>query len=149
MEVAEHLPEARAEGLVGDLVRLAPVVLFSAAIPGQGGTGHINEQYLSYWVNHFAARDYVLLDFIRPSLWNDERCDWWYRQNVVLFAHKDDPISRLKVRSGIDYVHPQIYESMLRALDRPNLSYLVKAFPGSIIRSVRTRLLGSGRSKGK
>jgi SAM-dependent methyltransferase len=142
LEVAEHLPPARAEGLVEDLVRLAPVVLFSAAMPGQDGTGHINEQYLSYWVNHFTAKDYVLLDCIRPAIWNDGRCDWWYRQNAVLFAHKDHPISRLQIKSGIDYVHPHVYESMRRALLRPNLSYLLRAFPGSLFRSLRTHLMG-------
>ena len=36
MEVAEHLPAARAESLVHDLCRAADVVLFSAAIPARG-----------------------------------------------------------------------------------------------------------------
>src|SRR3981081_11169 len=44
LEVAEHLPAASADALVALLTRHAPVVLFSAAIPGQGGTGHVNEQ---------------------------------------------------------------------------------------------------------
>jgi hypothetical protein len=40
LEVAEHLPPERAESFIRELCDLAPVVLFSAAIPGQGGTGH-------------------------------------------------------------------------------------------------------------
>ncbi len=37
LEVAEHLTPGRADSFVADLVALAPAVLFSAAIPGQGG----------------------------------------------------------------------------------------------------------------
>jgi SAM-dependent methyltransferase len=139
LEVAEHLPPGRAEGLVDDLVELAPVVLFSAAIPGQGGTDHVNERYLSYWVGLFSARDYVLLDVIRPAIWRDERCDWVYRQNAVLFAHKDDRISAARVASGIDYVHPYLYDKIREELDRPRLGYLLKSFPGSLRRSLGTR----------
>lgn len=37
MEVAEHLKPERADGFVDDLTKLSDVVLFSAAIPYQGG----------------------------------------------------------------------------------------------------------------
>ena len=40
LEVAEHLSAKRADGFVNDLCSIADVVLFSAAIPGQGGVGH-------------------------------------------------------------------------------------------------------------
>jgi len=143
LEVAEHLPLTRAESLVDDLVKLAPVILFSAAIQGQGGANHINEQYLSYWANLFTARDYVLLDIIRPALWNDERCDWWYRQNMVLFVHIDNPLSRLRVTSGIDYIHPRHYESVREASDRPTLGYLLRSLPGSLLRSLHARWMRS------
>jgi hypothetical protein len=139
LEVAEHLPATRAEGLVEDLVRLAPVVLFSAAIPGQGGVNHFNEQYLSYWAKFFAARDYVLLDIIRPVIWNEERCGLWYRQNAVLFAHKNNPISRLQVKTGVDYIHPRHFEEIFAVFDKPRLGFLLKSFPGSLHRSVSAR----------
>jgi len=48
LEVAEHLPADCAEQFVELLTRAAPVVLFSAAIPDQGGTHHVNEQWQSY-----------------------------------------------------------------------------------------------------
>jgi hypothetical protein len=146
LEVAEHLPPARAESLIDDLVTLAPVVLFSAAIPGQGGVNHINERYLGYWDALFAARDYVLLDIIRPALWNDERCDWWYRQNTVLFIHKDNPLSCLRVTSVIDCIHPRLYENMLEEREasfRPTLGFLLRSFPRSLLRSLRARWMRS------
>ena len=89
VETAEHLPPERGEGFVADLVALAPVVLFSAAIPGQGGTGHINEQWQDYWARLFAKHDYVALDFLRLKFWNDSRIEWWYRQNIILYVRRD------------------------------------------------------------
>jgi hypothetical protein len=48
LEVAEHLAPALAPRLVSFLSTF-PLVAFTAAPPGQGGTGHINEQPKSYW----------------------------------------------------------------------------------------------------
>jgi SAM-dependent methyltransferase len=87
VETAEHLPPERGEGFVADLVALAPVVLFSAAIPG--GTDHINEQWQDYWAGLFAKHDYVALDCLRLKFWNDSRVEWWYRQNIILYVRRD------------------------------------------------------------
>jgi hypothetical protein len=48
MEVVEHLPPERGPSFVEDLTNLAPLVLFLAAIPMQGGTDHINEQWQEF-----------------------------------------------------------------------------------------------------
>jgi len=141
MEVAEHLKESRAEGLVDDLTKLANAILFSAAIPGQGGTDHINEQYLSYWVALFAAKGYVLLDVLRPRIWNIPECDWTYRQNAVLFVKKENElVTNLQVLSGVDYIHPYHYNEILQKLNRPTLGYLCSSLPGSLKRSLSKRL---------
>jgi len=42
MEVAEHLAPESSANFVRSLTRLSDIVLFSAAVPGQGGTNHIN-----------------------------------------------------------------------------------------------------------
>jgi len=89
LEVAEHLPPARAEGFVADLTALAPVVLFSAAIPHQNGTDHVNEQWPGYWARMFAKHSYVALDCLRSRFWNDTRVQWWYCQNMILYARSD------------------------------------------------------------
>jgi SAM-dependent methyltransferase len=86
LEVAEHLPARAASRLVRVLTDSAPVVLFSAAVPGQGGTRHLNEQWPSYWKHLFDRRGFVRLDPIRRHVWQDERVGWWYRQNLFLFA---------------------------------------------------------------
>ena len=89
LEVAEHLPVESAEGFVRSLVRLGPVVLFSAARPGQGGTNHLNEQWPSYWAAHFAKHGYIAVDCLRDRIWTDHRIKWWYRQNLLLFVRQD------------------------------------------------------------
>src|SRR6476660_9116831 len=77
LEVAEHLPEESAESFVTSLIELAPVVLFSAAIPYQGGTGHVNEQWPEYWHAKFALHDYVVIDCLRTRLWKSPTIMPW------------------------------------------------------------------------
>jgi hypothetical protein len=86
LEVAEHLPESRATGFVEDICFAAPVVMFSAAIPGQGGIGHVNEQWPAYWHARFRALDFLAFDCIRPQIWDNESVGWWYRQNIFVYA---------------------------------------------------------------
>jgi hypothetical protein len=86
LEVAEHLPGSAAPGLIHTLTALAPFVLFSAAIPGQRGVGHINEQWPSYWKALFEEHGFRRLDPLRRHIWRDDRIPWWYRQNIFLYV---------------------------------------------------------------
>jgi SAM-dependent methyltransferase len=52
-EVAEHVPASLAANFVHFMTCLGPLVIFTAAQPGQRGIGHINEQPLNYWVEKF------------------------------------------------------------------------------------------------
>jgi SAM-dependent methyltransferase len=89
IEVAEHLPPDCATAFVESLTALGPVVLFSAAIPHQGGVEHLNEQWPEYWAERFGKRGYVAIDCIRPRVWRDERVEWWYAQNALLYAERE------------------------------------------------------------
>ena len=51
LEVAEHVPPLSAGDFIASLTRLASIILFSAAIPYQGGDGHLNEQWPEYWAD--------------------------------------------------------------------------------------------------
>lgn len=116
LEVAEHLPAAAADQFVDTLVRLAPVVLFSAAVPDQGGCRHVNEQWPSYWAERFASHGYQPLDVLRREFWNDGRVQWWYAQNMVLYAddsHWTQIAARLTVPPPdgvLSLVHPRKLE---------------------------------------
>lgn len=87
LEVAEHLPQESAGVLVDSLCAAGDRILFSAAVPGQGGDGHINEQPLEYWMRLFKSRGYLCQDIVRERL--SDEVSWWYRQNVVLFCKHD------------------------------------------------------------
>src|SRR5262249_37804156 len=86
LEVAEHLPESAAEGFVESLTRLAPVVLFSAAAPYQGGQNHVNEQWPAYWAEHFAAHGYRPVDCLRRRIWTNPDVERWCAQNTFLYV---------------------------------------------------------------
>jgi len=88
VEVAEHLPEESAPGYVKFLCSLSDTVLFSAAHPGQGGTGHINEQPMRWWIRGFEANgfhyDAATTDRIQKKLiGNVGYCNWYAA--VVVF----------------------------------------------------------------
>ncbi|MFW8633657.1 class I SAM-dependent methyltransferase [Cribrihabitans pelagius] len=87
LEVGEHLPKAAAAQLVESLAAHSDRVLFSAAVPGQGGEFHINEQPLSFWQELFAARGYTAFDCIRPRLREHAEVEPWYRFNSVLYVN--------------------------------------------------------------
>jgi hypothetical protein len=87
LEVGEHLPPASSEDFVDSLCALSDVVLFSAAQPGQGGEGHVNERLPSQWAALFARRGYRAFDALRPELAERSTVAPWYRFNVVLYAN--------------------------------------------------------------
>ena len=124
LEVAEHLSEARAESFIDDLCAMSPAILFGAAIPGQGGVNHINEQWQSYWALKFASRGFGAFDIIRPRIWSDDAIPPWYRQNPILFLAGTmerpaglQPVSEL---GTLDIVHPAFWERANRELKYAN-----------------------------
>lgn len=116
LEVAEHLPPANAGGFVASLVRLAPIVLFSAAVPQQGGMNHVNEQWPEYWAKLFAQHDYLPIDCLRRSLWSRSEVEWWYAQNMFFYAQRSfleaQPsllAAHRECPTALSLVHPQLY----------------------------------------
>jgi SAM-dependent methyltransferase len=88
LEVAEHLPARSADHLIETLTSVAPVVLFSAAVPGQGGTEHVNEQWPEYWHDKFANCGFLKLDIIRKEIWLNPFVKYWYRQNTYVYMKR-------------------------------------------------------------
>ncbi len=86
IEVAEHLPESAADGFCRMLVSASSHILFSAAVPRQGGIGHYNEQPLPYWVSKFWALGYVPIEPIRPYIAHDTSIYPWLRSNLIMFV---------------------------------------------------------------
>jgi SAM-dependent methyltransferase len=89
-EVAEHLEPCFAEALVGTICRHATrLVYFTAAVPGQGGLSHLNEQPHSYWQQKFSRRGFRLLaketGSLREALAGRIQNIWWFAQNSMVF----------------------------------------------------------------
>jgi SAM-dependent methyltransferase len=158
LEVAEHLPERRAKGFVETLASLAPCVLFSAAIPHQGGLNHVNEQWPAYWASLFASHGYTSIDAIRPHVWESAGVAFWYKQNTFLYVREDVVAARpalararaATVESMLALVHPRLLthvaehhpaEHVRRPTAREySLRDLADALPHVFARSLRWRL---------
>lgn len=131
LEVAEHVPARSGRTLVKGLTEAAPVVLFSAAVPGQGGRGHLNEQWPGYWRALFAERGFRMLDPIRPRIRDDPRVEWFYRQNILVFASEAALLvhpSLKQIAEGpppveIEWLHANV------VMNRRRLSFLMLAAP--------------------
>lgn len=67
VEVAEHIPAEYADTLIRSLTSLSDVIVFSAALTGQGGIYHVNEQMPEYWAELFARYGYSLSIICVPS----------------------------------------------------------------------------------
>jgi len=167
LEVAEHLPVECAATFIESLTNLGPVVLFSAAVPYQGGTDHINEQWPEYWNELFSAQGYKVIDCIRKKFWNNDRVRWWYAQNIFLFIEQNhlENYPRLQreaecvEQSALSHIHPKNYLTKMDALknytnmmETPDLNNMplgqtvnffkkiVSALPGKTIKAVKRKL---------
>jgi SAM-dependent methyltransferase len=136
VEVAEHLPENRAHSFASELTELAPVLLWSAAIPGQGGINHINEKWPEYWREIFASLGFTLIDCFRHQLWQDRRVTWWYAQNIFLYAQ--DSIANVYMHSHREWplsvVHPRLFAKHIQLAPRVLFPALLRASRASVRR---------------
>nr|WP_285849278.1 methyltransferase domain-containing protein [Brevibacillus borstelensis] len=121
MEVAEHIWHLSAGVLVDTLTKLSDMILFSAAIPWQGGTHHVNERWIHYWIELFEQRGYKAVDAIRRKVWNSPDVEPCYKQNSIIFCTQEklDNIVNLQREyertdlNMISIVHPDIYLTRL------------------------------------
>ena len=145
LEVAEHLPRECAAEFVGDLIKAASVVLFSAAIPRQGGTAHLNEQWPWYWAALFRHHGYIAVDCVRPLIFNDARVDWWYRQNIIVFCRPEKrpgDFNPATTPYELDRIDPGLIQQM-HAAPRSG-SEALKVLRDAVRRRLRPRSLVAG-----
>jgi SAM-dependent methyltransferase len=120
-EVLEHLDEPSGTEAVALLSRLSDLLIVSAAIPSQGGTGHINERWPDYWYPQFKALGFECFDCIRHQVWNEDAVEWWYAQNILVYARgpAQEPVSAYSNSVGgmagppRSLVHPGLYAAKL------------------------------------
>jgi hypothetical protein len=113
LEVLEHLNKDPAISILNEIAGISDVILFSAAIPGQGGTHHVNEQWPSFWAEKLEMLGFKVID-IRPYLWNDNNILPWYRQNIILYAREPfyeqikTRLERYTLKEPINLIHPEM-----------------------------------------
>lgn len=118
LEVAEHLPPDQADKLISLLVASADFILFSAAIPDQGGKGHLNERWPDHWAHMFRAHGYVVFAPFRRELWSDPEIRPWYRQNLLVCVKKE-AIKHIRLSEFdrdmpvLPVIHPEIFQTAL------------------------------------
>lgn len=128
LEVAEHLKEESADIFIKSLTNLSDVVVFSAAIPNQGGQNHLNEQEPSYWISKFEEEGFQCFDILRPIFWENKKVDCWYKQNIFLFTKKEFLIDKLKsfnTFSNYHLVHPELLQIKEEVLNSQKNNYNV------------------------
>lgn len=147
LEVGEHLPPDATPVLVDTLVSHADIVMFSAAVPGQGGEFHVNERPLDDWRAEFARRGYVAFDYVRPRLAGRAEVEPWYRYNILLYV-KESAIAdlpeavraaRLPDDAPVPDVAPFLWRlrcAAIRPLPRPAVNRLALA-KHAIVRATR------------
>ncbi|MHB1757681.1 MAG: class I SAM-dependent methyltransferase [Leptospirillum sp.] len=123
LEVAEHISPELSEGFVKNITSISDIILFSAGVPGQGGTNHVNEQWPIYWSHLFSTFDFTMIDVIRPNIWENENISFWYRQNIFIIC-RNNQIQKSLNGIALDknplmsLVHPKLFEQKIRELDR-------------------------------
>lgn len=138
LEVAEHLPCEQAGRLLDLLVKAADVVLFSAAVPGQGGFGHVNERWQHEWAEEFGVRGYRCYDIVRPKVWNEVAVLTWYAQNTLLYVNENRAAQFhlggcTAVSPILSVVHPNLFLAKEFGESRRRSAYeYIRGLPGAI-----------------
>lgn len=118
LEVAEHLPDEHSDNLINILTQHADIILFSAAIPGQGGQYHVNEQYPFYWQKKFNKMGFSACDILRDKFWNNKNVEWWYKQNMLLYFKEDNNQYKFGKTESIQIkVHPELFETKIKQIN--------------------------------
>jgi SAM-dependent methyltransferase len=145
LEVAEHLPARCAALFVDSLTRMGSAVLFSAAVPRQGGTNHVNERWQDYWAALFSERGFQVIDCIRWRVWANGDVEPWYAQNTLLYVTPEFLEERVELHTErrprleeLAVVHPTLY---LRPFNEElPLGFLLTRLPGATVRAIGRRL---------
>ena len=106
LEVAEHIPSICADSFVESLCLHGDTIVFSAAIPDQGGFDHVNEQPQDYWIKKFEKLGLTAYEVIRPLIWSDDRVPYYYAQNILVFSRRPLPFPTEFITTPI---HPELF----------------------------------------
>jgi SAM-dependent methyltransferase len=146
LEVAEHLPKRCAEEFAESLVSLAPIILFSAAVPLQGGLNHVNEQWPGYWEDIFIRRKYRQLDLLRGRIWKNPAIKSFYRQNIFLYVREDLIAGKQEFLEATEFANDLTLVESYILPAQLNLGSIIRNFPKAFWEFLGRRFAGLKRS---
>jgi hypothetical protein len=140
IEVVEHLPDAQGRSLIGRLTETSNIVLFAAAIPGQGGIGHINEQLHEYWHNLFLSYGFTCHDILRWRLITNQKLPWWIRQNIFVYSNASYPslTHHYNHLNDLELIHPDNLRRLVHG--KLDTSTIIRSLPSALARSMARKL---------
>jgi hypothetical protein len=148
LEVAEHISSKYAKTFVKSLTCLGPVVMFSAAVPYQGGTDHVNEQWQDYWRKLFNENGFEAVDFVRKRVWNNPKVEPWFAQNIIVYIQEDYLKKNIALKEEwektdfpLTVIHPKHYENRV-LLNNLGIKQTLKALPKVIFKAILCKIKG-------
>lgn len=131
LEVLEHLENETGKKIVEQMANSCEVILFSAATPGQGGTGHINEKKHQYWLNQFEEKGFKVYDCVRPSLQKSTSTARYYALNTFLLVKSRKAVKRNLINLETTLVTDEIadFRNKLEKLQ----FYFLRFLPSSVV----------------
>jgi hypothetical protein len=92
---------------------------------------------------------YVAVDCIRKRIWNNEKVEWWYAQNMLLFVREDylEGQPRLKKEhmlskdNQLSIVHPRLYLEKVRRASPGSALHIALAGAKDVMKDNITYLL--------
>lgn len=123
LEVAEHLRPDAADQFIAAICTYSDVVVFSAAVPDQGGQNHLNEQWPSYWGKLFEKHGFKMYDLLRPLIWNNPGVSYWYKQNMFVYTRSNTIAAKIGLEAidtedFMNSIHPDIFQYKSQMLER-------------------------------
>ena len=112
---SELHPACIGAAIRGWITGMSDLVVFSAAVPGQSKHQTLHERWPSYWRPCSPTADSRVSTSCARSFECDQRVDWWYSQNMLVFVSefREDLLNRLPSTGRatmLDIVHPRAFE---------------------------------------
>lgn len=88
LEVVEHIIDSYSDTVISNITKGAPILVFSAASPGQGGSEHVNERFFEYWMEKLLLANFEfcpVLTLAAKNFLKEARIKSWYANNISIF----------------------------------------------------------------
>ena len=148
MEVAEHINPQASASLIKLLTKHANVVIFTAAVPNQGGHGHINCQPRTFWNKLFVEQNFTINTKVMPFIQSNENIAIWYRLNITDYVKNDSDLKISESEIIHNLLESQSFASSMfyqSSNNESRLSAVLNQFPTNFAlksRNILKRILG-------